>query len=46
VSLRPAPVVVSYGGGTNSTALLVGMQERDLRPDLILFADPGGDSLD
>jgi hypothetical protein len=32
-------VVVAYGGGTNSTALLVGMHERQQRPDLILFAD-------
>jgi hypothetical protein len=38
-----APVVVAYGGGTNSTALLVGMLERGERPDLILFADTGGE---
>jgi len=35
--------VVAYGGGTNSTALLVGMWERGERPDLILFADTGGE---
>lgn len=35
--------VVSYGAGTNSTALLVGLHERDERPDLILFADTGGE---
>ena len=40
---RHAPVVVAYGGGTNSTALLVGMLERGERPDLILFADTGGE---
>lgn len=37
------PVVVSYGGGVNSTALLVGLHERGERPDLILFADTGGE---
>lgn len=36
-------VVVSYGGGINSTAMLVGMVERGFRPDAILFADTGGE---
>lgn len=35
--------VVSYGAGTNSTAMLVGLHERGERPDLILFADTGGE---
>lgn len=35
--------VVSYGGGTNSTAMLVGLWEQGERPDLILFADTGGE---
>jgi hypothetical protein len=35
--------VVSYGGGVNSTALLVGLHERGEAPDLILFADTGGE---
>ena len=35
--------VVSYGAGTNSTALLIGLYERGERPDLILFADTGGE---
>jgi hypothetical protein len=35
--------VVSYGAGTNSTAMLVGLYERGERPDLILFADTGGE---
>lgn len=39
----PPPVVVSYGIGVDSTALLVAMHERGVRPDLILFADPGGE---
>lgn len=38
-----APVVVSYGGGTNSTALLIELVERRLPVDLILFADTGGE---
>lgn len=36
-------VIVSYGGGTNSTALLVGLVERKERPEAILFADTGGE---
>lgn len=35
--------VVAYGGGTNSTAMLVGLWEIGERPDLILFADTGGE---
>ena len=37
------PFVVAYGGGLNSTAILVGLVKRDLRPDLITFADTGGE---
>jgi len=45
---RPAPdpnspIVVSYGGGTNSTALLIAMVLKGIKPDLILFADTGGE---
>ena len=36
-------ITVSYGGGTNSTALLVGLKERGIRPDCITFADTGGE---
>lgn len=36
-------ILVSFGGGTNSTAMLIGMQERGIRPDIILFADTGGE---
>lgn len=35
--------IVSYGGGTNSTAMLVGLYERGIRPDAITFADTGGE---
>lgn len=34
-------IVVSFGGGVNSTAMLVGMVERGEKCDLILFADTG-----
>lgn len=37
------PLVVSWGMGVNSTAMLVGMEERGIRPDLILAADTGGE---
>ena len=42
--LRPdCPLVVAYGLGVNSTAMLVEFAKRDIRPDLILFADTGGE---
>lgn len=34
---------VSFGGGVNSTALLIGMVSRQQRPDFILFADTGNE---
>jgi hypothetical protein len=34
---------VSYGVGRDSTALLVGLRQRGIRPDLILFADVGAE---
>lgn len=44
---RPAnvymPVVVSYGVGVDSTAMLIAMHRRGIRPDLILFADTGAE---
>ncbi len=36
-------IIVSFGGGVNSAALLVGMQERGMKCDAILFADTGGE---
>lgn len=36
-----SPLVVAYGMGVDSTAMLVGLQQRGERPDLILFADTG-----
>lgn len=35
--------VVGYGGGTDSTAMLVGLWQWQVPVDLILFADPGGE---
>jgi len=35
--------IVSFGGGTNSTAMIIGMTERGIKPDHILFADTGGE---
>lgn len=37
------PLVVSYGVGVDSTAMLVAMHKRGVRPDLILFADAKGE---
>ena len=34
---------VAEGMGTNTTAMLVGMHERGIRPDAIAFADTGGE---
>lgn len=38
-----SPLVVSYGAGVDSTAMLVGLHARGERPDLILFADTGSE---
>jgi len=35
--------IVSFGGGTNSTAMIIGMYQRNIPIDLILFADTGGE---
>lgn len=37
------PLVVPYGAGTNSTALLVGLIEKGIKPDLVIFADTGNE---
>jgi hypothetical protein len=37
------PLVVAYGLGVDSTAMLVEFALRGIRPDLILFADTGGE---
>lgn len=35
--------VVSFGGGTNSTAMIIGMYHKGIPIDLILFADTGAE---
>lgn len=35
--------VASFGGGTDSTAMLIGMWQRGEKVDLVLFADTGGE---
>src|SRR5262245_17689139 len=45
-ALRPwpgCPLAVAYGLGLDSTALLIEFATRGIRPDLILFADTGGE---
>jgi hypothetical protein len=37
------PLVVSYGLGVDSTAVLVGLRSQGIRPDAILFADTGSE---
>lgn len=38
-----APIVVSYGLGVDSTAVLVGLYLRGIRPSIILFSDVGSE---
>jgi len=45
-AVRPwpdCPLVVAYGLGVDSTAMLIEFAQRDICPDLILFADTGGE---
>lgn len=37
------PLVIAYGMGVDSTAMLVGLWRRGIRPDKILFADTGSE---
>ncbi|MCB8882930.1 phosphoadenosine phosphosulfate reductase [Acidisoma cellulosilytica] len=37
------PIVVAYGMGVDSTAMLIGLRNRKVRIDLILFADTGSE---
>jgi len=36
-------VIVCYGGGVDSTAMLIALRDQGIRPDLITFADTGGE---
>lgn len=42
----PPPVVLAYGIGVDSTALLVELDSRGEPPDLVLTADPGAEKPD
>lgn len=35
--------IVSFGGGTNSTAMIIGMHLRKIPIDYIIFADTGAE---
>lgn len=37
------PTALSFGGGVNSTALLLELVERGYAPDVVLFSDTGGE---
>lgn len=37
------PLIINLGMGVDSVAMLVGMHQRGMRPDLIIFADTGGE---
>ena len=42
--LPDLPIVLSYGGGTNSTALLVYARLKGIKIDTILFSDTGNEN--
>lgn len=41
-----SPVIVCFGGGVDSTAMLCILKREGIRPDLITFADTGGEKPD
>jgi hypothetical protein len=43
ITMQDVPLMVSFGGGVNSTAMLCVMVQKSIRPDAILFADTGGE---
>jgi len=43
-AVKGRPFMMSFGGGTNSMAMLIGIKKKRLRkPDWILMADPGAE---
>jgi 3'-phosphoadenosine 5'-phosphosulfate sulfotransferase (PAPS reductase)/FAD synthetase len=40
---KPENVYVAFGGGVNSTAMLIGLVERGILPRWVVFADTGGE---
>lgn len=43
MSLNDQTLIVACGVGRDSTGMLVGLHERQIRPEAILFADVGGE---
>jgi len=43
---QDAPIIVCFGGGVDSTAMLVALKRQGIRPDLITFADTGSEKPD
>ena len=44
IDLHPrAPIILAYGIGVDSTALLIELHARGETPDLVLTADPGAE---
>ena len=43
---QDGPIIVCYGGGVDSTAMLVAMKRAHIVPDAITFADVGGEKPD
>ena len=43
VQKKEVPLIVPFGGGVNSTAMILRAIEKGIRPDLIIFSDTGGE---
>ncbi len=43
ITLPDAPIIVCYGGGVDSTAMLIAMRRQNIVPDAITFADVGAE---
>lgn len=43
VQKTDVPLIIPFGGGVNSTAMVLGALDRGIRPDLIIFSDTGGE---
>lgn len=41
--VRAVPFVVNFGGGVDSTAMLIRLHREGIYPDAVLFADTGGE---
>jgi hypothetical protein len=42
-SMGRDPIIVAYGAGVDSTAMLIGLRDHKVTPNLILFADTGSE---